>query len=76
MITGQVAKILGERWKVLNEKQRAPYEAKAAWDRKRYENERASYNVSADNPVGVCKRTARGTNINVPQADDEEEESS
>ena len=76
MITGRVGKVLGERWKVLNEKQRTPYEAKAAQDRKRYENERASYNVSADNPVGVYKRTARGTNINVPQADDKEEESS
>lgn len=43
---GQVGKVLGERWKALNEKQRTPYEAKAAADKKRYEDEKASYNVS------------------------------
>ncbi|PGH04027.1 non-histone chromosomal protein 6 [Blastomyces parvus] len=42
---GQVGKVLGERWKALNEKQRAPYEAKAAADKKRYEDEKASYNA-------------------------------
>lgn len=45
---GQVGKVLGERWKALSEKQKAPYEAKAAADKKRYEDEKASYNrVSA-----------------------------
>lgn len=43
---GQVGKILGERWKALNEKQRAPYDAKAAADKKRYEDEKQAYNVS------------------------------
>lgn len=43
--TGQVGKILGERWKALNEKQREPYETKAAADKKRYEEEKAAYNV-------------------------------
>ena len=43
---GQVGKILGERWKALNEKQRAPYEAKAAMDKKRYEDEKQAYQVS------------------------------
>jgi hypothetical protein len=41
---GQVGKILGERWKALSEKQRAPYEAKAAADKKRYEDEKQAYN--------------------------------
>ncbi|KAL6868619.1 HMG box protein [Trichoderma novae-zelandiae] len=47
---GQVGKLLGERWKALNDKQRAPYEAKAAADKKRYEDEKQAYNVrlSAD----------------------------
>jgi len=45
---GQVGKALGERWKALNEKQRAPYEAKAALDKKRYEDEKASYNADAE----------------------------
>lgn len=42
---GQVGKVLGERWKALNEKQRVPYEAKAVADKKRYEDAKASYNV-------------------------------
>ncbi|KAF7912925.1 uncharacterized protein EAE97_002669 [Botrytis byssoidea] len=43
---GQVGKVLGERWKALNEKQRGPYEESAAKDKKRYEEEKANYNVS------------------------------
>lgn len=43
---GQVGKVLGDKWKALSEKQRAPYEAKAAADKKRYEEEKAKYNVS------------------------------
>jgi len=43
---GQVGKVLGERWKALNPKQREPYEAKAKTDKERYESEKASYNVS------------------------------
>jgi len=44
---GQVGKILGERWKALNDKQRQPYEAKAAADKKRYEEEKAAYAAGA-----------------------------
>jgi len=71
---GQVGKRLGERWKALNDKQRVPYEAKAAQDKKRYEDEKASYNVSADKPVGVRKRIARGADKDDVQADAGEEE--
>ncbi|KFZ24695.1 hypothetical protein V502_00833 [Pseudogymnoascus sp. VKM F-4520 (FW-2644)] len=73
---GQIGKVLGYRWKALNEKQRAPYEAKAALDKKRYKDEKAIYNVNADKPVSVYKHTARSTNKNIAQADSEEEESS
>jgi len=45
---GQVGKVLGERWKALNDKQRGPYEAKAAADKKRYEDEKKSYNAPDD----------------------------
>ncbi|RYO76091.1 hypothetical protein DL766_002296 [Monosporascus sp. MC13-8B] len=45
---GQVGKILGERWKALNDKQRAPYEAKAAADKKRYEDEKQAYQAGGD----------------------------
>ena len=44
-ITGQVGKVLGERWKALNPKQREPYEAKAKADKERYETEKATYAV-------------------------------
>jgi hypothetical protein len=42
---GEVGKLLGEKWKALSEKQRAPYDAKAATDKKRYEEEKAAYNA-------------------------------
>lgn len=71
---GQVGKQLGERWKALNDKQRTPYEAKAAQDKKRYEDEKASYNVSDDGSSRRPKRPGRGTNKNVAQADAGEEE--
>ena len=45
---GQVGKILGERWKALNDKQRVPYETKAATDKKRYEQEKAIYQADSD----------------------------
>ncbi|KAI6642808.1 High mobility group nhp1 [Pyricularia oryzae] len=45
---GQVGKILGERWKALSDKQRAPYDAKAAADKKRYEDEKAAYQAGGD----------------------------
>ncbi|KAI9644921.1 Non-histone chromosomal protein 6 [Ciborinia camelliae] len=45
---GQVGKVLGERWKALNEKQRGPYEELAAKDKKRYEEEKANYNADAE----------------------------
>lgn len=44
--SGQVGKVLGERWKALNPKQKEPYDAKAKADKERYEKEKASYNVS------------------------------
>ena len=47
---GQVGKVLGERWKALNTKQREPYEAKAKTDKERYESEKASYVVSTTLP--------------------------
>ncbi|KAG9232909.1 high mobility group box domain-containing protein [Amylocarpus encephaloides] len=43
---GQVGKVLGERWKALNKTQREPYDAKAEADKKRYEDEKASYNAN------------------------------
>ncbi|KAN0083057.1 High mobility group box domain containing protein [Elaphomyces granulatus] len=43
---GQVGKLLGEKWKALNEVERRPYEDKAQADKKRYEDEKASYNAA------------------------------
>lgn len=53
-VPGDVGKLLGERWKALSDKQKAPYEAKAAADKKRYEEEKAAYTaVSTD--CNMCK---------------------
>ncbi|KAL8767506.1 MAG: hypothetical protein Q9209_006013 [Squamulea sp. 1 TL-2023] len=47
---GQVGKVLGEKWKALNSKQREPYETKAKADKERYEKEKTAYNdTPADN---------------------------
>ena len=56
-IPGEVGKLLGEKWKQLNDKQKAPYEAKAAADKKRYEEEKAAYTaVSTDRSMcGVSR---------------------
>lgn len=35
--------MLGDRWKALSEEDRKPYDAKAAADKKRYEEEKAKY---------------------------------
>lgn len=40
---GEVGKVLGEKWKALTEAQKAPYDKKAAADKKRYEDEKAAY---------------------------------
>ncbi|PWY92387.1 hypothetical protein BO70DRAFT_376074 [Aspergillus heteromorphus CBS 117.55] len=45
---GQVGKMLGEKWKNLDDVGRRPYEEKAAADKKRYEDEKASYNAAAE----------------------------
>jgi hypothetical protein len=41
--SGQIGKVLGDRWKALSESQREPYNKKAAADKKRYEGK---YNVT------------------------------
>ena len=48
---GEVGKMLGEKWKQLTEKQKAPYEAKAAADKKRYEEEKAAYTGVRESPL-------------------------
>ncbi|KAL4969546.1 high-mobility group nucleosome-binding protein [Aspergillus stella-maris] len=45
---GQVGKMLGEKWKALSDKDRKPYEDKAATDKKRYEDEKAAYQAGGD----------------------------
>ena len=55
-LTGQVGKVLGERWKALNDKQRSPYEAKAKADKERYESEKAAYNVRAPHLFWISRK--------------------
>jgi hypothetical protein len=63
--------MLGEKWKALSDKERKPYDDKAAADKKRYEEEKAQYNV-------CITLTARKTRADLfkPQAAEEDEESS
>jgi len=68
---GQVGKVLGDKWKALSEKQRTPYEAKAAADKKRYEEEKAKYNVSSLSPLPQTTRL-----IDQKQAAEEDEDGS
>ncbi|KAK3312270.1 glycoside hydrolase family 31 protein [Apodospora peruviana] len=44
----QVHLILGERWKGMSDKEKAPYKAKAAADKKRYEDEMGAYTADSD----------------------------
>ena len=41
--TGEVGKLLGEKWKELSAKEKEPYEKKAKDDKERYEREKAAY---------------------------------
>jgi hypothetical protein len=43
--TGDVGKIVGEKWKSLDEKQKAPFEAMAAAEQKHYEEEKGTYHA-------------------------------
>jgi hypothetical protein len=56
--TGQVGKVLGERWKALSETQRKPYAAKADADKIRYEEEKANYNVSTAKCLSITVHTS------------------
>ena len=47
-VIGQVGKLLGEKWKNLNEDDRGPYKEKAAADAKRYDEEKKNYLVSGN----------------------------
>lgn len=58
---GQVGKVLGERWKALNEKQRGPYENKAKADKERYDSEKAAYSVCSPLERDVPALTSRAT---------------
>lgn len=41
---GQIGKLLGEKWKSLSESEKKPYEDKASEDKKRYEEQKLTYN--------------------------------
>jgi hypothetical protein len=45
--SGQIGKILGERWKNMTDKDKQQYEAKATKDKERYEAEKRAYHVLA-----------------------------
>jgi succinate dehydrogenase/fumarate reductase-like Fe-S protein len=56
VFTGQIGKILGERWGKLTDKQKIPYENQAKKDKERYELEKAEYTkaVSQCRTIILC----------------------
>lgn len=73
-VAGQVGKVLGEKWKALDQKQREPYEAKATADKKRYENEKASYNNVSLEPFLRALHDVGANHVLITQAAEDEEE--
>lgn len=71
--TGQVGKVLGEKWKALNPKQREPYEQKAKADKERYESEKANYAVSLGAPLVRLLRECALISIVLQAGGDDEE---
>lgn len=69
---GDVGKVLGQKWKELSEAQKAPYEKKAAADKKRYEDEKAAYNAVSCSPL--CLLLIASLTNKQGGADDDEEE--
>lgn len=51
VVVGALGRKLGELWKALSETERRPYDEKAVVDKKRYEDQKASYLVSFLNPI-------------------------
>ena len=49
--SGEVGKLLGEKWKELTEKEKVPYEQKAKADKARYEKEKLEYAGVSLNPT-------------------------
>ncbi|CCD22684.1 high-mobility group nucleosome-binding protein NDAI_0A05290 [Naumovozyma dairenensis CBS 421] len=43
---GQIGKVLGAKWKELNDEEKQPYQDKADADKKRYESEKELYNAT------------------------------
>lgn len=65
--------MLGDKWKNLNEKQKAPYEAKAAADKKRYEEEKAAYTAVSNSPPAHSLATLADPTVRQGGADEESE---
>lgn len=63
--------MLGEKWKNLGDSDRRPYEEKAAADKKRYEDEKATYNVRKY----ASQVTVYTDRIQQQQAEEDEESS-
>mmetsp|Transcript_4997 Transcript_4997/g.6303 ORF Transcript_4997/g.6303 Transcript_4997/m.6303 type:complete len:140 (-) Transcript_4997:176-595(-) len=57
---GEYAKIIGEEWRGLNESAKAPYEAKAAQDKARYEKEMKAYTKKNPKSPKKAKTASKG----------------
>ncbi|GAA6014578.1 hypothetical protein JCM10207_001651 [Rhodosporidiobolus poonsookiae] len=76
---GEIGKLLGAKWKELDEEDRKPYEEKAKADKARYEKEKAAYDaengIEAPKKKAPAKKAKKAKKDSDDEDDDEEEAS-
>lgn len=69
---GEIAKALSEKWKGLSDEEKAPYLAKAAKDKKRYEAQLKEYKGKSSDKEESSAKSSGGEEENENGGDDEE----
>ncbi|GAA6037696.1 hypothetical protein JCM8097_002293 [Rhodosporidiobolus ruineniae] len=71
---GEIGKILGARWKELDDEDKKPFEEKAKADKARYEKEKAAYDDENGTAKPAPKKKAAPKKKKADSDDDEDEE--
>lgn len=60
-MSGEVGKVLGQKWKALSAEDKKPYEDRAAEEKKKYEKAKAQYEVEnpKDKKKGATKKSKK-----------------
>jgi hypothetical protein len=69
--TGEVGKLLGAKWKELDEEEKKPYVDLANKDKTRAENEKASYDKSAKKAAAAAAAAAAASGSGEDDEDDD-----